>query len=342
MTSLVANAVQAGITSNVSSIADKVAGGSNDQTANETDPEAQDDQSLDWKNPKDWCYLFPRAFLTVVGFLGLILLLVAFAGALSFGGQVFAGLVCAAAGLYATFEIWILGSMKDQIEFLKMLRKELQKDTDKLQGQVLDLSSETAELEENVKDLKDQGDLLRESVDETDRLNDELRETQSQLESANTELKGSVQGLSEQNDKLEATLEKMTAQYDLLEEEMKKFDELRETLSSMSADASENMAEMIQQTMSKFDDMDRLLHDNEVVLLQQLAADVEFLDDSEGMSENEYKRFYRRLPKRYKKIVDSKGWTFESLDHNGDKSIDAQELGDLIQSLIREHNESEV
>lgn len=342
MASLVANAVQAGITSNVSSITDKIAGGSNDQQSKESDPEAQDDETLQWKNPKDWCYLFPRAFLSVVGFLGLILLFVAFAGALSFGGQVFAGLVCAVAGVFATFEIWMLGSMKDQIDFLKMIRKELQKDTDKLSGQVLDLSSETAELEENVKDLKDQGNILSESVGETDRLNDELRATQSQLESANSELKGSVQGLSEQNDKLEATLEKMTAQYDLLQDEMKKFEELRETLSSMSTDASDNMAEMIQQTMSKFDDMDQLLHDNEVVLLQQLAADVEFLDSSEGMSEKEYKRFYSRLPKRYKKIVDSKGWTFESLDHDGDKSIDPQELHDLIQSLIREHKESEV
>jgi len=190
--------------------------------------------------------------------------------------------------------------------------------------------------------LRTQGDELKKNVDQFDGLTEELRQTNAQLETANSNLKGNVQGLAVQNDKLEETLKAMTEQYDILEEGMKKFDDLRETLSAVATDADENMSEMIGKTMDKFNQMDTLLHDNEIVLLQQLAADVEFLDESEGMSEREWKRFHTRLPKRYKRIVDAKGWTFESLDHNGDGSIDTHELAELINTLIKEESASDV
>merc|ERR1719499_974575 len=91
--------------------------------------------------------------------------------------------------------------------------------------------------------------------------------------------------------------------------------------------------------MDKYKQMDNLMQNNENVLLRQLAADVEMVDDQEGMSEKEFRRFKARLPKRYKKLVEQEGITFETMDKDGNGSIDPVELTKMINYLIRLHEE---
>jgi len=345
--SMIANAAAAGITPN---LGDLVSIPSITNSNSSKEPETQEakeetkveeEGGVNWKDPKDFVYFAPQACLTLIALIGVIGSLVSFAVTFGYGVQIVLGLICLAGGLLATFEMWIVGTMQQQVDYLKILRVAMQKDTDHLQNQVLDLSGETQELEQNVLDLTEAGDLLKQNIDQFDGLTETLRQTHASLETQNTELKESVNGLAEQNDKLEETLTAMTSQYDILQEEMEKFAELRESLSSFAADSNEDLSQMVQKTMTKFDAMDSLMHDNEVVLLQQLAADVEFLDESDGMSEKEWNRFHTRLPKRYRRIVDDQGWTFQSLDRNGDGTIDVQETSSIIQDLIRE-NENKI
>ena len=46
--------------------------------------------------------------------------------------------------------------------------------------------------------------------------------------------------------------------------------------------------------------MDDLVRDNEEVLLSQIAADVEYVDRGEGISEREFKRFCARYCRKNK------------------------------------------
>ena len=48
-------------------------------------------EGLDWKNPKDFCYFFPRFVLTLVGALGVLFLIIELPTDLGSGAILFAG-----------------------------------------------------------------------------------------------------------------------------------------------------------------------------------------------------------------------------------------------------------
>jgi len=329
--------VQAKLSNAVESVAVAVSPADEENKGSDSEEEEKEEEFITTKeflaNP---CLFMPVICFTLTGIFGVIVLIGTMGGK---GGNLalIGSIVLFIMGIWAAFEIWALGSLADQINRLKMIRQELQAETGRLQGQVGDLAAENAELEENVKNFDEQNDILKKNVKEFDDANEDLRGVHAQLEQANSELKTQVNGLHEQNEKLTSTLNDMTAQNDRLQGAMGQFDDLRADMESMADQAGEDFHAMIQETMNKYKQMDTLMLNNEQVLLRQLAADVEMVDNEEGMSKKEWRRFKARLPKRYKLLVEREDITFESLDTDGSESIDPKELTAMIQRLIDLH-----
>jgi len=303
------------------------------------DPQAEEesDALITWQDYRENPGLFaPILFFTSAGFIGLILLAYcAFTDEASIIVAI-GGLIMFVVGFWAAWEVRSLGSLHDQIERLKMIRKELQSQTMELQGQVGGMEQENKELEENVEAFRNQNNALDQNVSTFDNANDDLRDTLSNLEGANSQLKGDVQDLNAKNTELEAILVKMNEQKERIEQDLENFDELRHKMESMASETGEQMHDMISKTMFKFEGMDKLVRENERVLLRQIAADVEMVDNNEGTSRKEFKRFLARLPKRYRVIVQEQSINFDALDKDSDESLDPRELTALIDRLILE------
>merc|ERR1712062_256825 len=109
-----------------------------------------------------------------------------------------------------------------------------------------------------------------------------------------------------------------------------------DNLNAMAEEQGEQIQDLIGKTAETFEKMDSLVSDNEKVLLHQLAADVEFIDDSQGLNEKEFKRFQARLPKRYKELIKARGISFQTYDLDGSGTIEPKELISLVDSLTAE------
>jgi len=192
-----------------------------------------------------------------------------------------------------------------------------------------------------VNTLKEANDELETKVTVFDQKNEELKSLSEVLEKQNSELKENVNEMNAMNEELNGTMTQMGTEFEEMNEAMKGFDELRENLSMMSEESGQDMSELIQKAQQTYKQMDDLVRDNEEVLLSQIAADVEYVDRGEGISEREFKRFCARLPKRYKEIFEEENLTFESFDPNGDGNLDASELKQLILDLVKKNEERE-
>jgi len=309
-----------------------------------TKSKQEDEPLLTWKdlllNP---CLFIPLIILTGAGGMGCIgfLVFLVITGPKMWSFQIVMGLTLAGAGLLAAFEVRILGTLSEQIEHLKLLRKKLEAHTNELTNQVGGIESENLELEENVATFRERNEQLANTVDEFDDKNKVLRNLHGQLEKQSEILKEETRGIRVQSEKLNATVLAMGEQHDALTESLKDFDELRNSLNAMAEESGEQFSDLIYKTSETFQKMDDLVHDNEKVLLHQLIADVEYFDDSTGMQEKEYRRFLARLPKRYKEIIKSKGIEFSTFDTDGSGVIDIKEIKDLVDNLVEEVNKTE-
>jgi len=313
--------------------------GSRDST---TSSKKDDDEPLiTWgdllTNP---CLFVPIIILTAAalsGFFGFLFFLITGRGDREFWGvQLVLSLILAVAGFLAAWEVRALGTLHEQIDRLKMIRKELQESTAHLESQVGGIESENIELEENVRSFRAKNEELAQSVDAFDKRNDELRGLHAELEQQSTILKEETRAIRLQSEKLSTTVTAMGEQHDALTESLKDFDELRAQLNSMAEETGEQFSDLIYKTSETFQKMDELVHDNERVLLHQLIADVEYFDDKEGMGEKEYRRFVARLPKRYKELIKAKDITFETFDTDINGVIDPNEIKNLVEQLTSE------
>jgi len=302
----------------------------------------EDEPLLTWKdlltNP---CLFVPLIILTAAAAMGCIGLIFFGLGGESNGFVLVCAFVLLGSGLLAAFEVRALGTLSQQIEYLKVIRKQLEASTQALESQVGGIESENLELEENVRSFRARNEDLAMTVDDFNTKNDELRDLHEQLEKQSEILKEETRGIRVQSEKLNATVTAMGEQHDHLTESLKDFDELRATLNSMAEESGEQFSDLIYKTSETFQKMDDLVQMNEKVLLHQLIADVEMIDDTSGMQLKEYKRFVARLPKRYKAIISSKGITFETFDTDNDGVIDVKEIRELVENLTSEVTKSQ-
>jgi len=156
-----------------------------------------------------------------------------------------------------------------------------------------------------------------------------IQESINRFRALNGRLEKEIEGLSTEVDKLEETSKKMA-------EELKQFDDIRTQMEACASEAGVEVSELFKQTTGVFDSMRDVQAQQEYALLRKIAADIEFMDDSEGMTLKEFQRFCVRVPAQYKAILKNhEEETFKEIAGDDD-IISYDELAVLFKKLIDE------
>lgn len=156
-----------------------------------------------------------------------------------------------------------------------------------------------------------------------------------------------IKSLRDENTKLHDSIDELKGLNNSLRSEIDDFRHLKENLEQFAKDQNEDFHKVLENINSNYDRINKLLHENERVLMMKVAQDIEFLDDKEGMTKMEYKRFVDRIPLRlqskyqilmnepeYKHIIDA-------FDDDGDSqngTVSPKTIQKLINDLCKEEN----
>jgi len=249
--------------------------------------------------------------------------------------ELFSSFFLAGCGFFAAYQVRELGSVAGQIAMLRTIKDRLKQVTRRLNGEVGDLKEQSDCLKDTYVSTKEENERLHTNVNSLDKLSYSLQDTSKALESENEWLEKNLLKMEDQNKDLDKTVADMKSKMERLRENLKQFDTFRVKLQEAASEGGQDFQELVQKSLENYAKMDCLVRNQETVFLHQLAADVEFYDQNEDMSPEEFERFLVRIPKRYKQVVDDTGITFELFDKNGDGKIDHQELKTLIDILVR-------
>ena len=112
------------------------------------------------------------------------------------------------------------------------------------------------------------------------------------------EIEDEIAKLRSENTKLHSSITKLTNVTNSLRQEINNFSKLQSNLELFAAKQEKDFNVVLTNLNNNFDRINKLLNENEKVLLMKVAQDVEFLDHNEGMTKSEYNRFVQRIPFR--------------------------------------------
>lgn len=189
---------------------------------------------------------------------------------------------------------------------LEETRKKLEGDVNRMSGEVDRMAAENKQFEANNQKLEE----------EVGRFAEQNKQMATQVESL-TETVTKFQSL---NEKMNLENEKLARIRDDLKEQLAGFDQIKEALLGA---IEKNMKDMDE----KMKAMDRSL-------LEKIAAEIEFMDDDEGLSPKEFETFLRRVPANMKSKFDAISADFEQYDTDGDGVMSYDELTQLLDQVM--------
>merc|ERR1711890_2786 len=114
--------------------------------------------------------------------------------------------------------------------------------------------------------------------------------------------------------------EKLTRIRDKMKEQLEGFDQIKEML-----------LKAIQENMRKMDEKMKMMDRS---LLEKIVAEIEFMDNNEGLSQKEFATFLRRVPANMKKKFDKVQADFKKYDTNEDGILSYEELTQLFDQVM--------
>merc|ERR1719499_2667483 len=170
-------------------------------------------------------------------------------------------------------------------------------------------------IQDQIDRLKEQNNIYKKEIED-------LGNTRKQLGSEVTELQGTVQNL--EHDAKE------------LDEEAKEFEGLVDELKAIAGD-NQDILDLLDNTNKIFNDMRKVVLENERAHLLSTFYECAFRDDDNRMDKLEYDRFLGRLSKKQREKFEKLGpfeqWAGE------DGHIDLAEFQDLLNLVLREVDE---
>lgn len=160
----------------------------------------------------------------------------------------------------------------------------------------------------------------------------QMQELIDRFRALNKELKALNKKLGAQVDRLEEDVQKLSTISDTLQSELDQFQALKDQMQAFAAEQQGDFKEVFKQAMGVFDGMKKTAKQQSVQILQQLAQSIEFMDNEEGISETEWKRFCSRVPKEYKEKF--AGTTFQSMAKDG--KVDFEAMNNLIREMTKD------
>lgn len=282
----------------------------------------------------------PFGHLTLVGFatcgcLGFIFMCVAFAN-VSVGYYVSACLFIT--GFYSAYEIRMLAVLKKELNELEDVQKVLEEQVERLDKQVDVYDAQNKEFKSQTDDLQIANEKFETEIKDLEAVAEDLTRTKDEFESHNGDLDTQLEKLGAANTSLKGSLESLKEQTDGLEGQLKQFEELQEAIGKYAEKNNTDMSEALAKQTEMFNTLKTLMADNAQTLLNQVATDMEYFDEEEGMTEAEFNKWLDRIPERFRQQLDKKGFTFiQFAGEDGNNIMDFKEMGKLIEDLLKEN-----
>jgi len=282
-------------------------------------------------NPCD--YLSLIVFMGCGG-LGLIFVICA-AASLSGSLGIPVALCLIVLGFWSAYEIRMLAALKKELNELNAVQENLKEQVGRLTEEVKLYDQQNERFKEETKELEEANAEFQKQVEELDQTSQELTQAKDEFEAHNQELAQEKESLSASVDSMQGNLGRLTEQTNELESQYKQFQELQEQIQKYAQKNGYDMTVALEKQNEMFEKLETVMRDNAATLLQQIAADMEFADDSEGMSREEYDKWYDRIPQRFKDMLKEKNITFDTFKGT-DETIDFEEMSKLIEDLLKE------
>merc|ERR1712129_477726 len=163
-----------------------------------------------------------------------------------------------------------------------------------------------------------------------------IKEENAKYEHEIGELTSTRKKLGSEVTELQTTVSDLEHDAQELDKETQEFEGLVEELRNIAGD-NEDILALLDNTNKIFNDMRKVVLENERAHLLSTFYECAFRDDDNRMDEEEYRRFLGRLSKRqrekFKKLGD-----FKSLAGDDDH-IDLQEFQDMLEEVLTEVDE---
>jgi len=279
--------------------------------------------------PQNYCSLLCFAGC---GGLGLIFTIIAAAKLTNMGLAVSACL--AILGFWSAYEIRMLAALKKELNELQEVQENLREQVGRLTEEVKLYDQQNERFKEETRELEEANQEFQKQVEELEQTSQELTSAKDEFEAHNAELAQEKESLATSVDSMQGNLGRLTEQTNELETQYKQFQELQTQIQKYAQKNGYDMTVALEKQNEMFEKLETVMRDNAATLLQQIAADMEFADDSEGMSREEYDKWYARIPQRFKDMLAERGITFDSFKGD-DETIDFEEMSKLIEDLLK-------
>jgi len=284
------------------------------------------------------CDYFPIFFFQCAGWIGFFTLCIAWSGVLGVG--TFASLVLILTGVWAAKELRSLGTLSEQIKWLRRISAALSSECDKLKGEVTELSDETQELKQNTEDLRAERGELTASMGVFSKQNSQMRDTEQELRKKNDEVHKKLESLRGEQEQLVHTIGDMQKDGEETKSSLGEFSKVQEALQSSAEDQNHHLHEIIEQRNRDFNRMNELAKESDELLFWKRFYAIR-RRCGENMSARHFKRFAANLRSKFGGVMREKGLDFEKLDKDGDGILDHQELTQFIDTLLDANWEKE-
>merc|ERR1719450_1103361 len=244
------------------------------------------------------------------GGLGFLFTIIAAAKLTSVG--IFVSICLIVLGFWSAYEIRMLAALKKELNELQEVQENLREQVGRLTEEVKLYDQQNERFKEETRELEEANQEFQKQVEELEQTSQELNSAKDEFEAHNAELAQEKESLSTSVDSMQGNLTRLTQQTNELETQYKQFQELQTQIQKYAQKNGYDMNVALEKQNEMFEKLETVMRDNAATLLQQIAADMEFADDDEGMSREEYNKWYERIPQRFKDMLAEKNITFDT------------------------------
>jgi len=283
-------------------------------------------------NPCNYMFIW---IFTLAGVIGAVFAIICFGKNAGQSEAMYASIVLLALGAIATYQIRNLAALKKELNELVEVGENLKEQVGRLDEEVAKYDQHNEDFRLQTKELEEANEKFKGEVQELQETQQDLAQTKEEFEAKNAELNEQVEKLGQANESMTNNLNRMSEHADQLEGEIQQFTALQQQIQKYAQEQGMEMGQALEKQNEMFDKLQMVMNDNAATLLQQIATDMEFVDDDEGMTEEEYNKWYERIPQRFKDELANRGISFQTFAGD-DNVMQYEEMTELIDSLLKD------
>jgi len=189
---------------------------------------------------------------------------------------------------------------------------------------------------------------IGEKFEQFDNENKKLKENNDKLDGILKNYQESNKQLAERKNQMDTEVEELRKKVDVLQTSISSLEDVSKAMEAFARENNVNMGDilhnlrdaltqqrsLLDQQQQVIDKTKAAVREQERVMLLQLQSQVQFMDQSSGMSKMEYEMFVNMLPQAFRESHAKLSKSFDELDINRDGTIDVAEFQSYVNQLI--------